>query len=259
MKFLATDFDDTLYFHDGQGIRKKDEEAIRRFQQAGNLFGLNTGRSVSMYSGIEDMVADKVKFDFKIFANGSCIEDQNGNIVYERFLPEDFIHYLMENVNDIPVSYHHRSGVYCTKPHDAGVEGIICIYGDYSKIPDLKIYEVSIDYTLPGAEEIIEDLAKFPGVVSLKNSKFADFNAEGTSKGIGLDLAAELFGFSHEDTAAIGDSFNDIPMISQAEDGFTFHQSAQEVRDAADYVTDGIWEAVDILMGKSTAEQDKNN
>lgn len=55
-----------------------------------------------MYDYIQDIVNDKIDFDFKIFANGSCILDEDGEVVYERFLPEDFLRYVMENIRGIP-------------------------------------------------------------------------------------------------------------------------------------------------------------
>ena len=240
---------DTLYFHDGRGLRKEDIEAIKQFQRAGNKFGVNTGRSKCMYDYIQDIVNDKIDFDFKIFANGSCILDEDGEVVYERFLPEDFLRYVMENIRAIPLTFHHQSGLYFSEAPAGVVDSPYTVMDyDYSLLPDLKIYELSLDYSLPDAQEVMEKLASYPGVVAAKNSKFCDFNAEGTSKGIGLVKAAELFGFSKEQTAAIGDSYNDIPMIRDAEVGFTFPESDQPVKDAANVLCDGINEAVDYLM-----------
>lgn len=254
MRFLATDFDDTLYFHDGRGFRTEDIDAIHRFQKAGNKFGLCTGRSISMYPGIEKQIGDRFQFDFLIFANGCCIVDEKMNPVYERYLPEEFIRFVMENVRDLPVTFHHRTGLYSSMEPSRPVDDITVMNHDYSMLPDLNIYEISIDYSLPGAEEVIDLLSSQPGVISAKNSAFCDFNPAGTSKGEGLDLAAEKFGFRHAQTAAIGDSYNDISMISQAQTGFTFPQSDAKVRQAADVLCDGVHEAIDILMENDSAE-----
>lgn len=246
--FLATDFDDTLYFHDGRGLRTKDIEAIRRFQKSGSRFGLNTGRSVSMYKDMKKMIEGDVQFDFLIFANGTYILNQKGEVVYQKFLPKEFLNYVMENVRDIPVTFHHETGLYSSLEPSQPVPGMKVMNLDYSMLPDLDINEISIDYALPGAEKVIADLKKQPGIVCAKNSKFCDFNPEGTSKGKGLDIAAGIYGFNHQQTAAIGDSFNDIPMIADAACGFTFAESAEEVREAADQIVDGVAGAIDFLM-----------
>ena len=43
---FASDFDNTLYFHDGSGFHEQDIRMIRAWQKAGNLFGICSGRSL---------------------------------------------------------------------------------------------------------------------------------------------------------------------------------------------------------------------
>ena len=40
-----------------------------------------------------------------------------------------------------------------------------------------------------------------------------DFAAKGCSKGKGIKRIIEFYGLAYEDMAAIGDSWNDIPML----------------------------------------------
>ncbi|WP_305151900.1 HAD hydrolase family protein [uncultured Dubosiella sp.] len=47
MKWLASDYDGTLYFEDG--YKQEDLEAIRAFQKQGNMFGLCSGRRCVIY------------------------------------------------------------------------------------------------------------------------------------------------------------------------------------------------------------------
>ena len=42
MKLLASDFDNTLWFHDH--MKERDVKTIKEFQKQGNLFGVCTGR-----------------------------------------------------------------------------------------------------------------------------------------------------------------------------------------------------------------------
>lgn len=48
MIIFASDFDNTLFYHQGENgyIRKEDIEKIEQFQAVGNLFGLCTGRAL---------------------------------------------------------------------------------------------------------------------------------------------------------------------------------------------------------------------
>lgn len=45
MKILASDFDNTLYFHNS--MKENDLKAIKKFQEKGNLFGICTGREIN--------------------------------------------------------------------------------------------------------------------------------------------------------------------------------------------------------------------
>lgn len=54
MKFLSSDYDYTLYVN--SEIREEDVEAIRKFQDAGNMFAINTGRHLdSIFMNVTNM------------------------------------------------------------------------------------------------------------------------------------------------------------------------------------------------------------
>ena len=72
---LASDFDGTIFIEDK--ISKKDIQAIRDFQEAGNLFVLVTGRS---FSSLFPLIENKIAPDVVIANNGGHIfvrEDDN--------------------------------------------------------------------------------------------------------------------------------------------------------------------------------------
>ena len=84
MKVLASDFDGTLFFKDETPtIREKDIEAIKKFQAAGNKFGICTGRHLR---GILDVTKNKIDFDFYILNSGCIILDHDCNPIYERWI-----------------------------------------------------------------------------------------------------------------------------------------------------------------------------
>lgn len=69
---------------------------------------------------------------------------------------------------------------------------------------------------------------------------FVDIISKSTSKAIGLDVMGKHFGFTREETMAFGDGANDIPMIQYAGIGVAMGNAAQNVKDAADYITDDV-------------------
>ena len=53
-----------------------------------------------------------------------------------------------------------------------------------------------------------------------QNERHLDFAAKGCSKGKGIKRIIEFYGLAYEDMAAIGDSWNDIPMLKSV---ISFH------------------------------------
>lgn len=81
---------------------------------------------------------------------------------------------------------------------------------------------------------------------------FFEIIPKGDSKASAMEYLAKRLGVSMEETAAIGDSSNDIPMIKCARYGIAMGNATTEVKALADYVTtdvdrDGIRNALDWL------------
>ena len=77
-----------------------------------------------------------------------------------------------------------------------------------------------------------------------------DFTRKGVSKGSALRAMSELVGIDPSQTIAVGDSFNDAPLMETAGLGIAMGNAPKEVRDAADYGVppveeDGLAEAID--------------
>jgi hydroxymethylpyrimidine pyrophosphatase-like HAD family hydrolase len=67
-----------------------------------------------------------------------------------------------------------------------------------------------------------------------------DLAPVGVSKASGLAYVAEQLGVDAADVLAIGDGRNDIEMLQWAGRGVAMGQSVQQVRDAADDVTESV-------------------
>jgi HAD superfamily hydrolase (TIGR01484 family) len=69
-----------------------------------------------------------------------------------------------------------------------------------------------------------------------------DLAPVGVSKASGLERVARELGLGQEDVLAIGDGRNDVEMLRWAARGVAMGQSVQEVIDAADAVTESVYE-----------------
>ena len=72
----------------------------------------------------------------------------------------------------------------------------------------------------------------------LRSSRiFLEFLEKHTSKGEALKALAKYLNVSMDETMAIGDAGNDIPMIKEAKIGVAMENAFPEVLEVADYIT----------------------
>lgn len=90
--------------------------------------------------------------------------------------------------------------------------------------------------------------------VVYSSNRYLEFNAPGINKGAGLLALAERLGIAPEETMAIGDNSNDVPMIRAAGLGVAVANASDEARAAAGYVcaadndAGGVAEAIERFV-----------
>jgi hydroxymethylpyrimidine pyrophosphatase-like HAD family hydrolase len=82
---------------------------------------------------------------------------------------------------------------------------------------------------------------------------FLEFVDQKVSKAIALEKMGEFYGIRREEMIAIGDGFNDLPMIEYAGLGVAMDNAPAEVKNAADYITlsndeDGVAKVIDLFV-----------
>ncbi len=86
---------------------------------------------------------------------------------------------------------------------------------------------------------IAEELADITGDldVSYSSNRYLEFNPRGVNKGTGLMRLADLCGVDLSETVAIGDNFNDLPMIRAAGLGVGVANTVPEMKDLCGIIT----------------------
>ncbi len=239
MKVLASDFDGTLYFGKEAGIKEEDKEAVAKFQEAGNLFGICSGRP---YFGMKQFL-DGIDADFYIQDSGTHILDKNGSSIYEKTIDPHTVQLMVEN-NPGYTAIFFGDGVYINV--DMGTSF-------FKNMDDLRnadykgIYAISVQFKdEEAAHTFISEVSRLEDLNVYQNKNSLDCCSKGCSKKTGVQFMKEYL--KVDDVACIGDSYNDIPMLLTSKFSFTFTNSPAEVKNAAAFVVDSVAEAISILM-----------
>ena len=250
MKVFASDFDGTLYFYKGateaERLPPVSVEAIRRYQAAGHLFGLCTGRQVG---GLTPFIGGILQPDFYITSSGANIVGRELEPILKRGVDRSVADALIREYN--PKGYRMT----------LDIEGEICVFarmdypGFYHVItgvddaPDGLIHQVSIHTErLEDAAAIAETVNERFGdfVQAFQNVVEVDIAPRGCSKGKGV-LYLRDYMKQHWGTVklyGIGDSMNDLPLLDAADVSYTFPYAPELVQKRATKVVPTIVDAL---------------
>lgn len=258
MKILFSDFDGTLV--DGnQPLSLKNKEKMQELQNAGHLVVICTGRNITEYQRDEHLF--HFPFDYLVLNNGGHIVDKNYQTIYEKVIDKevgvDILNHLITHKNiwsffaDGKRMYGYRDGITI----DHGKDGqeihedfvasyqqadhfqIICFHQEDQGITDSqKCY----DYIKEKYSEQVEPFF---------NLHYVDVAPSGCSKGKGVAKLLELIDEDIDEVYAIGDSYNDLPMIQEADYGYTFHYANEKIKKETKYHVNYVYEVIDDMLG----------
>ena len=223
-------------------MKAGDEAAIRRFQDAGGLFGVCTGRSLK---GVLMAFGYDPGFDFYILASGALIVDRTFQKIYVRSISRALTQEIYDRYRDAArVVIQANDTVYSF----AGYHPMQTKIADLSEIPGEDIYGFSFGFDGEAeAGRACEELnRRYAGrIAAFQNVSNVDIVADGCSKGSAVALVKAHF--RAERIGGIGDSFNDIPMLERADTAFTFPFAPPEAQAQADHIVESVAEALEIM------------
>ena len=185
--------------------------AIRRVRSAGHRVFLCTGRAPSyIYSAVE-----AIGFDGIVAAAGGYIR-LGGRVLYRRLLEPETLRLVIET--------YQRNGKAVFLEGEEIAPG-----GKYAGQGVLKFTA----YGPVGPERRLLE----PALAIIEHGRYAEVVPAGVSKADGMRRVLEALGIQRQDSIAVGDSRNDLPMLAYAGIGVAMGGSPPEVLDAADRVT----------------------
>ncbi len=246
-KVFCSDFDGTLYFYKAEvKLPPENVAKVKEYQDAGNYFGLCTGRQVG---GLTPFIGGLIEPDFWITSTGSNIIDREMKEIRKLFVDRDVIDQIVKDVrprgNRISID----------------IDGVINVFeemdypGEYNVItgmadaPQGMVHGVGIHCeTLEEAAALTKELNDKYGAYlnAFQNVIEVDIAPKGTSKGEAISVIRKHFGDCK--IYGIGDSLNDLPLLLASDVSYTFPYAPKEVQEKATKVVPTIVEALEDSM-----------
>ncbi|PRO67113.1 Cof-type HAD-IIB family hydrolase [Alkalicoccus urumqiensis] len=264
MKLIAIDLDGTL-LNDEKVIPEENLEAIKEAQDAGVEVVIATGRAVF---DVQRLIEPTNFRPWIINMNGASIHQPDGTLFYDQPIHQDKARPVLEWLHENGYYYEVTTAERLIAPHDgldrleaerhavdpASAEGVFFEkifsgqFSQSSRIPEKDPLQAASEETiynilalsflpekLQTGWERYEEHPDF-NLVASASINFELQHAD-ASKGAAVQRLAGHLGISTTETAAIGDSLNDLSMIHLAGRGIAMSNAAPQVKEAADEVT----------------------
>lgn len=248
---ITSDVDDTLV--SSGFIHPKNIEKIEYFMREGGMFSVATGRSANAIGTVTKALKH---FSPSVVANGCMIYDYTANkVVYDVVIPKEDHRILKEVIDrdfDVGVEVHSGYRAYTPLRNSESdfhqqYEGFTSELCDFETVDNLnwnKFIFFSEDIA------VYDEIRKIAEVIGIKSAfvssrmvfngiqhNFLEVVPNGISKATAINKLCEIFNIKKGCSYAIGDYFNDIPMLKNADVSAATLGAPDEVKSVADYIT----------------------
>lgn len=255
-KLVFFDIDGTIISEKTHTIPESTIKAIRRLRENGHYAFINTGRCESL---IGEELKEGIGFDGYLLGCGTSIIFQGKNLLHQSLSKELISELNLALRNDkIDAVFEGEKADYRASfdqihsPYFADMLRKSKINYKTLEEPDMEADKLFI-YTTRESDftRFQEQFAERLDFIDRENG-FYEVLPSGFSKASGIAYLLTHLGSEQKDTIAIGDSNNDLSMLSFVHTSIAMERSSKEVLSMADYVTsdvdaDGILNALSWL------------
>ncbi|MGR6837061.1 Cof-type HAD-IIB family hydrolase [Syntrophomonas erecta] len=247
IKLIAIDLDDTL-LDSRRGISRPAREAIQAVRRQGVLVTLATGR---MYRHTVPF-AHQLQINLPLITyQGALVKySDSGEVIYNRTLPAQRAIQIIKLLQKENICHHIYSGdqLYLKEITEPVTEYLQVTETDPVLVEDLLPViskrppeEIMAIIESPRQMREVETLLKHHFGHQLHISRFKNcyleiMDAQAT-KAHALEVIAESYSIDRQEVMAIGDSYNDLPMLQWAGIGVAMGNAPLDIKLAADFVT----------------------
>lgn len=239
MKVLASDYDGTLCIENK--YQQSTSDAIRKWQKAGNLFGIVTGRDIRM---IKDAIErEHIPFDFLICNNGCALYNSDYQELYSEKLPLRIIKKLINSSTVARSSYivlADDRGRYIYDNDYKPDKYREVFYTDVLDAETLEehpwFYQMDTRYQTAEEmhavsrtldEELGDEITTHPNVTTV------DMTPKGVTKLTGLQRYIKISELEKVEIITAGDGYNDLPMLK--------HYKGYAMAAAVDFIKEHVY------------------
>lgn len=251
-KMVVTDLDETLISTD-RTITQKNIDAIRKAVSMGIKFVPATGRG---YNSVHETLKTLGLYDqedqYTISYNGGAITENKGEkLLYSQgvsFEEAEALYKYALKYEDICIHVYTPDQVWVYRFFPEEYEYLA------ARQPCTEIFEDNIDF-LKGKQimkviymntdyeylrRIEKEIAHLTGNmdISYSSNRYMEINRKGVNKGAGLQRLCDITGIDISETIAVGDNFNDLPMIRAAGLGVGVANTVEAMKKECDVITE---------------------
>ena len=229
-KLIATDMDGTL-LNDEHSISKGNIEAIKEVQKKGIKFVLASGRpSFAMFSYAKELEMDKYGGYVLSFNGGQLIDMSDRKVIFHEGLGWKDIEkiYNVSQEIDIPMVLYENDTIYASKDtENTRFEAMLCgmKFVEFKNLEELDNYGIkettkcmliSEPDRIKEAEKHMKSKYENEYFIAISKPVFLEIANKNINKGKTLRILGELTNIKMEEVIAVGDSYNDIPLLEVA-------------------------------------------
>ena len=201
MKFIASDFDNTIYFLDDEIITNENITAIKDFISKGNSFCIISGRN---YSDIKVLLNElDIPYTYLICEDGAKIFNSVDNCLDTTFLEKDEIEDIIKILDEEEYDYYLDDGYNKTENIDDTVKIVINCKDREEALKIEKNIKSKIDIHIYASRTHVNIIHK------TVNKKY------------GLEKLFYIEDLDFNDLYVIGDNDNDYEMLQRFKGGVT--------------------------------------
>lgn len=268
IKHIVTDIDGTLLNDYGE-LGLENKKLILELMKEDVLISLATGR---LHSATNDLAKELSLNGYVISLDGAVIKEfKNDKTIFESFLKARHVKKAISISNDLLVNIVlcHSNSIYYTE-YNSLIPSLLSKYGAlYQQVSSYEEYlsgtlEIVCASDMKGSIKKMEERFNFPFSVGCTTSYFRSKKNEnifyleirkaGSSKGKALERLFRHIFIKPEQTAVIGDWYNDITMFQTKALKVAVANAIPELRNEADFVTgkdnneDGVAEFFEMVL-----------